>query len=170
MIKSNIKNGYPLQLGILGAGQLAKMLALEAYKMGLNVSTIDKSAETPAGDMTCKEFSKGWDDKAELDKFIEESDLVTLENEFIDPSILAYIEEKRLVFPSSKTISFIQDKFIQKETFNAAGIKVPNYKQINSVEEAIKFGEEFGFPYVMKARKFSYDGYGNYSVRNAEDA
>ena len=170
MIKSNIKNGYPLQLGILGAGQLAKMLALEAYKMGLNVSTIDKSAETPAGDMTCKEFSKGWDDKAELDKFIEESDLVTLENEFIDPSILAYIEEKRLVFPSSKTISFIQDKFIQKETFNAAGIKVPNYKQINSVEEAIKFGEKFGFPYVMKARKFSYDGYGNYSVRNAEDA
>lgn len=170
MISSNIKDGYPLRLGILGAGQLAKMLALEAYKMGLNVNTIDHSAETPAGDMTKSEFTKGWENTEELDKFIQESDIITLENEFIAPSILEYIEKSRKVYPSSKTLSLIQDKFIQKETFRNNGIKVPKYKLINSVEDAISFGEDFGFPYVMKARKFSYDGYGNYTVKDREDA
>ncbi len=170
MLKSNLKKGYPLHLGVLGAGQLAKMLAQEAYKMGLNIVTIDKSFETPAGDMTSYEFGNGWESTDELDKFIEESDIITLENEFIAPSILEYIERSRPVFPSSKTISLIQDKFIQKNTFKNAGINVPNYGDINSIDDAINFGKEFGFSYVLKARKYSYDGYGNYTVRNEEDA
>lgn len=170
MLKSNLKENYPLHLGILGAGQLAKMLAQEAYKMGLNVVTIDKSFGTPAGDMTSYEFGNGWESNDELDKFIEECDIITLENEFIAPSILEYIEKRRPIFPSSKTISLIQDKFIQKNTFKNAGINVPNYKEINSVNDAINFGKEFGYPYVLKARKYSYDGYGNYSVKNEEDA
>lgn len=170
MIKSNLKTNYPLRLGLLGAGQLAKMMAQEAYKLGLNVNTIDKSTETPAGDMTQNEFSLGWDNKNELDKFIEISDVITLENEFIDPTILEYIEQKRPVYPSSKTISLIQDKFIQKETFRNAGIDVPLFSEINSVEDAIEFGKQNGFPYILKARKFSYDGYGNFSVKSIDDA
>jgi 5-(carboxyamino)imidazole ribonucleotide synthase len=170
MLKSNFKSDLPLHLGVLGAGQLAKMLAQEAYKMGLNVVTIDKSFGTPAGDMTSYEFGNGWESNDELDKFIEECDVITLENEFIAPSILEYIERSRPIFPSSKTISLIQDKFIQKQTFENVGIAVPNYREINSVDDAINFGKEFGFPFVLKARKFSYDGYGNYSVRNEEDA
>ncbi len=170
MIKSNLKTNYPLRIGILGAGQLAKMMAQEAYKLGLNVNTIDKSTETPAGDMTQNEFSLGWDNNDELDKFIEISDVITLENEFIDPTILKFIEQKRPVYPSSKTISLIQDKFIQKETFRNAGIDVPLYSEINSVEDAIEFGKQNGFPYILKARKFSYDGYGNYSVKSNDDA
>lgn len=170
MIKSNLKTNYPLRIGILGAGQLAKMMAQEAYKLGLNVNTIDKSNETPAGDMTQNEFSLGWDNNDELDKFIEISDVITLENEFIDPTILKYIEQKRPVYPSSKTISLIQDKFIQKETFHNAGIDVPLYSEINSIEDAIEFGKQNGFPYILKARKFSYDGYGNFSVKSTNDA
>lgn len=170
MLKSNFKSDFPLHLGVLGAGQLAKMLGLEAYKMGLNLVTIDKSFGTPAGDMTSYEFGNGWESNEELDKFIEECDVITLENEFIDPNILEYIERSRPVFPSANTISLIQDKYIQKKTLESAGITVPKYKQINSEEEAINFGKEFGFPYVLKARKFSYDGYGNYSVKNENDA
>ena len=170
MIKSELRENRALQVGILGAGQLAKMLGLEAYKLGLNISTIDKSGDTPAGDMTSNEFTKGWEESDELDKFIESCDVVTLENEFIDPKILEYIERSRVVYPSSKTISMIQDKFIQKKTFESAGIDVPKYKDINSIEDAKQFGLDFGFPYLIKARKFSYDGYGNYTVRSIEDA
>ncbi len=170
MIKSEIKENSPVLIGILGAGQLAKMLALEAYKLGMNVATIDGSANTPAGDMTSNEFVNGWNDEGELDSFIEKADIITLENEFIDPKILAYIERSKVVYPSSKTISLIQDKFIQKNTFKNAGINVPNYAEINSIEDAKSFGKKFGFPFLLKARKFSYDGYGNYTVKNEEDA
>ncbi len=169
MIKSNNDDNMPIVLGILGGGQLAKMLALEAYKMGLNIAIIEKTAQSPAGEITQNEFPAGWDDKSELEKFIQASDIVTLENEFIDPEILAQIEKKRTVFPSSKTISLIQDKFIQKETFKSHGINLPNYAKLDNTAEAKEFAENNSFPIVIKTRKYGYDGYGNFTARNHGD-
>jgi 5-(carboxyamino)imidazole ribonucleotide synthase len=169
MIKSKNNKNNPLILGILGGGQLAKMLSLEAYKMGINISIIEKSSKTPAGEITQNEFPQGWKDRAELDKFIEISEVITLENEFIDPEILSYIEQKRKVFPSSKTISLIQDKFTQKETFASTGIPLPNYSEINSPKEAKYFAEKNSFPIVIKTRKYGYDGYGNFTAKNNDD-
>lgn len=111
MISSNINKDMPLTLGILGAGQLAKMTAQEAYKMGLNVAVIDKSEKTPAGDMTKADFPGSWENNEELKRFIEESDIITLENEFINPEVLREIEKSRKVYPSSNTIAKVQGKF-----------------------------------------------------------
>jgi 5-(carboxyamino)imidazole ribonucleotide synthase len=169
MLLSKINNDKPLTLGILGAGQLAKMIANEAYKLGLNISTIDKSTGTPTGDMTKMDFTKGWEDKEELDRFIESADVVTLENEFISPEILEYIEQKREVFPSSKTISMIQDKFIQKSNFKKADLPLPIFEEINSKEDAINFGKNYGYPYLIKTRTMGYDGYGNMTIHSEEE-
>jgi 5-(carboxyamino)imidazole ribonucleotide synthase len=159
----------PLTLGILGGGQLAKMLALDAYRMGLNVAVIENDTDTPAGDMTKQDFPGGWSDRANLDKFIEASDIITLENEFIDPEILDYILQKKTVYPSPATMRLVQDKYIQKQTFENAGIPVPKFAEINTAEEAKAFGTANGYPYVIKARKYGYDGYGNATVFSAED-
>ena len=169
MIKSKNNKNRPLILGILGGGQLAKMLSLEAYKMGINISIIEKSSKTPAGEITQNEFPLGWENRTEIDEFIKLSDVITLENEFIDPEILSYIEQKREVFPSSKTISLIQDKFTQKETFSSAQIPLPNYSEINSAKEAGIFAEKNSFPIVIKTRKYGYDGYGNFTAKNNDD-
>lgn len=168
MLKSNTRKSQPLTLGILGGGQLAKMLASAAYRMGLNVAVIENHSLSPAGDMTKLDFSHGWDKTAELDSFIESSDIITLENEFIDPEILEYIEQKRTVFPSSKTMRLVQDKLIQKETFQNAGLPVPNFVKLDSLEQAQSFGENNGYPFVIKARKYGYDGYGNATVFDKE--
>lgn len=168
MLKSKINKGMPVTLGILGGGQLAKMLASAAYRLGLNVAIIENHADSPAGDMTKYDFDKGWENSSELDRFIEKSDIITLENEFISPDILEYIEQFRAVYPSSKTMRLVQDKLIQKETFRNAGLPVPTFQIIESLEQAYGFGEANGYPYVIKARKYGYDGYGNATVFNKE--
>lgn len=163
------KTNEPLVIGVLGAGQLAKMLASAAYRMGLNIATIDKGEQTPAGDMTQYEFINGWTDAEDLEEFAEIADIVTLENEFIDPEILKQIEKKVAVYPSSKTMELIQDKFVQKTTFASAGIPVPVFAEINSYEDAEKFGQANGYPFLLKTRTLGYDGYGNFTVKNELD-
>lgn len=169
MLASLYHTDQPVTIGILGGGQLAKMLAQSAYRMGLRVAVIEHGKDSPAGIMTKHEFGNGWADDGDLEAFIAASDIVTLENEFIDPSILERIAEKRLVFPEPATIALVQDKFIQKRTMAQAGIATPEFAACNSPEELVAFGERHGFPIVVKTRKFGYDGYGNHTARNAND-
>ncbi len=168
MLKS-LNEEKTLVLGILGGGQLAKMLAIDAYKMGIEVAIIENGERSPAGDMTKFEFTGGWNNPSSLEKFIEASDIVTLENEFIDPSILEYIAKFNPVFPTPQTMKLVQDKFTQKTVFKRKRILVPPFAQIDSEEDALLFRERYGFPFVLKTRTLGYDGYGNYTVRNAED-
>lgn len=160
---------YPITLGILGGGQLAKMLANEAYKLGMNIAIIEKGANTPAGDMTKLDFTQGWENIDELNKFIAVSSIITLENEFINPDILEYIEKIKPVFPSSKTLKLVQDKLIQKTTFQNNNISVPIFENVETVEDAYRFGEKHSYPFIIKSRKMGYDGYGNAKVEKRED-
>lgn len=169
MLPSIYHNNKALTIGILGGGQLAKMLAQAAYRMGLGVAVIEHAESSPAGIMTQQEFSRGWTNEEELERFTLASDIVTLENEFIDPHILERIAEKRLVFPTPETVALVQDKFTQKQTMAQAGIPLPHFRAVESAQELIEFGHEHGFPLVVKTRKFGYDGYGNYTARTEND-
>ncbi|MBK9247556.1 MAG: 5-(carboxyamino)imidazole ribonucleotide synthase [Ignavibacteria bacterium] len=159
----------PFTLGILGGGQLAKMLAQSAYQLGLRVAIIEHGADSPAGIMTKLEFSGGWNSDVDLELFISASDTITLENEFIDPKIVERIAEKRLVFPTAQTLEKIQDKYIQKQTFRSCGIPTTEFISLDSPEDAIEFGTKHGFPFIIKTRTLGYDGYGNATVRNSND-
>jgi 5-(carboxyamino)imidazole ribonucleotide synthase len=160
----------PLTLGILGGGQLAKMLAQSAYQLGLRVAIIEHGENSPAGIMTKLEFSGGWSSENDLEEFINVSDIITLENEFINPAVLEKISERRLCFPTAETISLIQDKFTQKQTFRSAGIPTTEFEAIESAESALNFGSIHGFPFVIKTRTLGYDGYGNATIRTSNDA
>lgn len=164
-----MKFNYPLTVGILGGGQLAKMLAQEIYRMGMSLAIIENHADSPAGDMTKNDFPKGWNDKESLDKFIEICDVITLENEFINPEILENIEQRKPVFPSSRTMRLVQDKYIQKTTFQKAGVPVPTFQIINEMEDIHQFGEKYGYPLVIKSRFMGYDGYGNSTVKSKSE-
>jgi 5-(carboxyamino)imidazole ribonucleotide synthase len=168
MLQSKIDSGS-LIIGVLGAGQLAKMLAIDAYRLGLRFATIEGKAGSPASFMTKLDFSGADENREKLDAFVDGVDIVTLENEFIDPSILEYIEERKPVFPSAKSLRLIQDKLVQKDTFSRAGLQVPNYAKIDSIQDCIEFGKEFSYPFVLKSRKYGYDGYGNETVHSEEE-
>lgn len=166
----SLHTSRPFILGIVGGGQLAKMTAQAAYRLGLGIAIIEHGESSPAGSMTKHEFPNGWTDEKDLKHFTDISDTVTLENEFVNPDILSVIAERRLVLPSPDTIRLVQDKYIQKKTFSAAGIPMTDFEAIESAEDAITFGKKFGFPYVLKTRTLGYDGYGNATVRNEQEA
>lgn len=157
-------------IGILGGGQLARMSAIQAIRLGFDVAILEKEKNSPAGSLTKKEFV-GWVDQEKVfDKFIEASDIITLENEFIDYTYLEYIESKgKKVIPNSETISLIQDKLIQKTTFVKAGIPVAKFIEVNDriTYETIK--AELGNKFVLKSRKMGYDGYGNATIKNRNE-
>lgn len=169
MIPSTFDKEKPLTLGILGGGQLAKMLASAAYRMGMNVAVIEKGSNSPAGDMTKLDFHEGWLSDSELEQFITVSDVVTLENEFIDPDILDIVAARKPVYPTADTMRKVQDKLIQKQTFSDAGIPVPVFAPIDTLEQAQEFAKKYGIPFVIKARKYGYDGYGNATIFNEHE-
>jgi 5-(carboxyamino)imidazole ribonucleotide synthase len=141
------------------------MTAQEAYRMGMRVAVIEHGESSPAGVMTKLEFPGGWKDSEELERFIAASDIITLENEFIDPEILDVIAERRHVFPTPATMRLVQDKFTQKTTMAAVGIPVPTFAEMSTKDDLVAFGQQHGYPFVVKTRKFGYDGYGNATIR-----
>ncbi|MHB1048943.1 MAG: 5-(carboxyamino)imidazole ribonucleotide synthase [Bacteroidota bacterium] len=157
-------------IGILGGGQLAKMSAQAAIRLGFDVAILEKEHLSPAGQMTHQEFV-GWvDDTALMKRFARRCDIITLENEFVDHQRIALLERLgKPVIPSSGTISLIQDKLLQKEILSRKGIPVPRFLD---VEKHFSFADVAGIlgkPFLLKSRKMGYDGYGNALVRNEKE-
>lgn len=165
-----IKKDRKTVIGILGGGQLARMSAFQAIRMGFDIAILEKEKDSPAGVLTRNEFV-GWvDDKEIFKQFIQTSDVFTLENEFIDSSYLAEIEnQSKKVIPSSKTISLIQDKFIQKSTMEKAGVPVPKFLKVTSESYYEDISSILGKKFLLKSRKMGYDGYGNATVKNKNE-
>ena len=157
-------------IGILGGGQLARMSAYQAYKLGFEIAILEKSKNSPAGMMTKHEFV-GWvDDKKILSEFSKASDIITLENEFVDYHKLEFIEGlRKKVIPSPKTISLIQDKYIQKKTLRNKNIPVAAFFKVNDKTNYQEIANTLGKKFILKSRKMGYDGYGNYSVNTEKD-
>ncbi|MFA3781942.1 5-(carboxyamino)imidazole ribonucleotide synthase [Melioribacteraceae bacterium 4301-Me] len=154
-------------IGILGGGQLARMSAFEAYKLGFEIAILEKIKNSPAGQLTHNEFV-GWvDDEEVFNKFIQQSDIVTLENEFVDYQYLEHIERTgKKVLPSSKTIGTIQDKLFQKLAIRRNQIPVPNFIEIKKNYDYEMISTILGKKFILKSRKMGYDGYGNALITN----
>lgn len=157
-------------IGILGGGQLARMSAYQAYKLGFNISILEKEKDSPAGQLTHNEFI-GWvDDNSLVKKFTNISDVVTLENEFIDADRLKFIEQLgKKVIPSSNTIRLIQDKFTQKNTLSKSNIPVPLFVKVKTENDYKRISKLLGTRFILKSRKMGYDGYGNADVKNDKE-
>ncbi|MEN3026474.1 MAG: 5-(carboxyamino)imidazole ribonucleotide synthase [Chlorobiota bacterium] len=168
MLPSPYSPNRELTIGIIGGGQLAKMLAQAAYRLGLRVAIIEHGADSPAGRMTQLEFPEGWNSREALEAFLRVSDVITLENEFVAPELLEELAQHRLVYPTPETIRRVRDKLTQKQTMVAAGIPVPNFAGVDSSDDVLQFAEDYGFPVVLKTRTFGYDGYGNRTVHDRQ--
>ncbi|GMU86322.1 MAG: N5-carboxyaminoimidazole ribonucleotide synthase [Ignavibacteriales bacterium] len=149
-------------IGILGGGQLAKMSLLAAAELGFECAILENHSPSPAGKHTRFEFTGQIDDKDLFDRFIDASDVITLESEFIDPKYLRYIESRgKKVFPASVTLSLIQDKYIQKKSFSDAGVPVAKFSAVEDKVGYHSLSSVLGKKFVLKSRTMGYDGYGN---------
>lgn len=162
------------KLGFLGAGQLARMSALEAAKYGIQIHSFsDRNEQEPLEQFCANHFKGDFNNIDDLVDFAKTCDVITLENEFIDSSLLKEMVEKSgtPLFPSPKTFEAIENKWIEKETYAKAGIPVCPYKLIAKASgNLLDFGQTYGWPYLLKSSKGGYDGYGNATVHNEKEA
>jgi len=149
------------------------MSALQAFRYGIQVAVFsDRPENEPVQFMTPHSYADSFDDVDSMVEFAKKCDVITLENEFIDSTVLQELQDKSgtPIFPSPKSFSLIENKLIEKQTFENAGIPVTPYALVESDEDLKNFGNLHGWPYLLKSSKGGYDGYGNKTVRNLEDA
>ena len=160
-------------IGFLGAGQLARMSALQAFRFGMQVAVFsDRPEDEPVQFMTPHSYSGSFDEPSSMIEFAKRCDVITLENEFINSEVLKEVQEKSgtPILPSPDSFALIENKLIEKETFENAGIAVTPYRLITGEEDIQNFGKEHGWPFIMKSSKGGYDGYGNRTVKDLADA
>ena len=162
----------PFTLGILGGGQLGKMLLTETRKWDIRTKVMDPSAEAPCR-IACNEFVQG--DLLDFDTvlaFGKDVDVLTIEIENVNVAALETLEEKgKKVFPSAKTLKTIQNKGVQKTFYEENGIPTSPFTRFESsseIEKAYKEGN-LSFPFVWKSARFGYDGQGVKVLRSQED-
>ncbi|ORZ38069.1 phosphoribosylaminoimidazole carboxylase [Catenaria anguillulae PL171] len=166
------------RIGVLGGGQLGRMLIESAHRLNVSVVCLDSDPATPAkqllgppvaGTIDCGAFSNA----ADIRKFVSQSkiDVLTVEIEHVDTHVLDELEAegKVEVHPAPSTIRVIQDKFAQKEHLTKHGVPTSKYAPVPSVESLQSLAKEWGLPLMLKSKRWAYDGRGNYAVHSEED-
>lgn len=168
---TNLRSDFVI--GFLGAGQLARMSAMEAFHYGIQVASFsDRKEMEPLEFTTPYSFKGSFSDPESMLEFARFCDVITLENEFIPSEVLRTLQEVSgtPIFPSPDTFALIENKLIEKQTFEMAGISVTPYRLLLDGDDAEEFGNQHGWPFILKSSKGGYDGYGNRTVKNINEA
>jgi 5-(carboxyamino)imidazole ribonucleotide synthase len=151
-------------IGILGGGQLGRMMTAAAIRMGVHVRLLSPK---PAGPMAsyADAIVDDWTDREVLAAFAAPCDVITVESEWAPAAEMAEVlPPGTALWPRPETIDVISHKGIQKTRLADAGLPVPSFRRCATLDEALAAAEELGYPVVLKMYRGSYDGYGNATV------
>ncbi|MDF1796714.1 MAG: 5-(carboxyamino)imidazole ribonucleotide synthase [Coxiellaceae bacterium] len=157
-----------MKVGIIGAGQLARMMILAGIPMGLTFSTYSPEEITSMGEYAAHTVG-AYDDADALLAFAASVDVLTYEHENLPVEVLREIESKHALYPGSAVIAQVQDRLLEKQMFNKLGVPTNAFVEINSVDDAKAAGEQLGYPFIIKARRFGYDGKHQYRINHTHD-
>ena len=156
-------------IGILGGGQLGRMLALAGARLGFNIHIFDTVANGPAARVSARSWAAPWDDEGAVQTFAAKCDVLTFEFENIPAAALAAAESAAPVRPGRKSLELTQDRLIEKRFIRDAGCATVDFGEVNSLielEDAVKI---LGCPAILKTRRFGYDGKGQAVIRENTD-
>jgi len=157
-----------MRLGILGGGQLGRMIALAAYPLGVRCTVLDSAAESCAAHV-CDQIRGEFDDLQALYKLVQASDVVTFEFENVPVESARWLAERVPVFPPPRALEVSQDRLVEKAFFQSLGIPTPTFAAIDSRAEFERAIASIGIPSVLKTRRFGYDGKGQFVIREKAD-
>ena len=158
-------------IGVLGGGQLGRMLAEAASRLGFDVAVLERAADSPAGRIAAKTLVAPYDDEAALKALAEASDVVTYEFENVPAASLeALVRLGAEVAPGPKALSAAQDRVDEKTFLNAQGVATVAFAAASTPAEAVQAVAKVGVPSLMKTRREGYDGKGQRWVEHAADA
>lgn len=157
-------------VGVLGGGQLGKMLCQAASQMGIKVAILDPLENCPASSVCHEHVIGSFDDGDTVREFAKRCGVLTVEIEHVDAVTLEKLEKQGVVCePKASTIMIIQDKYRQKEHFSKFGIPLPDFVQVDNLSSIEKAGEMFGYPLMVKSKRLAYDGRGNAVAHNKRE-
>ncbi|GMI79179.1 hypothetical protein like AT2G37690 [Hibiscus trionum] len=149
-------------VGVLGGGQLGRMLCQAASKLAIKVMVLDPSENCPASALAYDHMVGSFDDSATVQAFAKRCGVLTVEIEHVDVATLEKLEQQGVdCEPRASTIRIIQDKYLQKVHFSRHGIPLPEFMEIDDLEGAKKAGVQFSYPLMIKSKRLAYDGRGN---------
>jgi 5-(carboxyamino)imidazole ribonucleotide synthase len=154
-------------IGILGAGQLGRMLALAGYPLGHRFRFLDPASDSPAG-LLADHLALGYADTSALEQFASGLDVITYEFENVPVDAARHLEKFVPVYPPSIALEKAQDRFIEKSFFQELGIPTPKFT-INGLDNGFTDKNGFSFPAVLKTRRMGYDGKGQTIINSETD-
>ncbi|MFD1330510.1 5-(carboxyamino)imidazole ribonucleotide synthase [Methylopila musalis] len=152
-------------IGILGGGQLGRMIALAAAPLGLRVHVYAPDADSPAFDVAAERTLAAYDDEAALALFAESVDVVTYEFENVPAATARLISAHRPLFPDARALSVTQDRLTEKAFVRDLGLPTPAFAPVDDRASMAAAVGAIGRPSVLKTRRFGYDGKGQVLVR-----
>jgi 5-(carboxyamino)imidazole ribonucleotide synthase len=153
-------------IGILGGGQLGRMMALSAREMGYGIAVLEPNEHSPCGQVADKEIVAAYDDLNGAKQLLSNCDVLTYEFENIDSQTANWLEQNGNLPQGSKLLSITQHRGKEKKAIEGSGIKVAPYHMVNSKEELLEAVNKLGLPAVLKTCRGGYDGKGQVVIRN----
>ncbi len=157
-------------IGIVGGGQLGRMLALAAARLGLQTCIYNDTQDAPAFQVTQQTIAAPYDDLAQLGAFADACDAVTFEFENLPAHAIAHLAEHVPVRPGAHALAMTQDRLMEKTFIEKLGLKTAPFFEVSSAAQAREaFGKLDGRG-ILKTRRFGYDGKGQAKVQSADEA
>jgi 5-(carboxyamino)imidazole ribonucleotide synthase len=157
-----------MRLGIIGGGQLGRMLALAAYPLGATSTVLDPTIGSSA--QVCDQVTGEYDSYPALYELAKASDVVTYEFENVPVEAARWLAERVPVFPPPRALEVSQERLAEKEFFASLGIPTPPFAAVNCESDFHSALAEIGLPVIVKTRRFGYDGKGQAVIRSRVDA
>jgi len=151
-------------IGIIGGGQLARMMCFEAHKLGYKTCIFSNTSDSPAFYVTDAKIMGDYSDISLIDQFIDMVSVVTFEFENLPYKTLEYIEKRTLMRPSSKALYISQDRVREKDFINQLGIKTTNYQEIKTLHDLKDTAATYDYNALLKTVQLGYDGKGQFSI------
>ncbi|WP_274363062.1 5-(carboxyamino)imidazole ribonucleotide synthase [Paenibacillus thermotolerans] len=169
--KTNIKPILPgATIGILGGGQLGRMIALAGRNMGYRFAVLDPTPDSPCGQAADRQITAGYADEAAARELASLSDVITYEFENVNAGVAAVLERESFVPQGSALLRTTQHRLREKQAIEAAGAIVAPYREVLDLPDLRRSIAELGLPCVLKTSTGGYDGKGQRVIRRAEEA
>ena len=156
-------------IGILGSGQLGRMLAMAALKLGLRCHVYAPERDAPAYDAASERTVAAYDDEAALARFAAAVDVVTYEFENVPLACAEFLAERKLVRPGPRALAVSQDRLAEKTFLSGLGLATAPFRTVPNLEALGPALAEIGRPAVLKTLRFGYDGKGQAMIREGSD-
>lgn len=157
-----------MKIGILGGGQLGRMLALAGIPLDLEFVFVDPTADGPVAPVGSQIIAH-YDDPAAIAELVTRSDVVTYEFENVSAEAANAIARERPLYPNPRALGTSQDRLLEKTAFVSLGIPVAPFRTVDSQADLTRAAAELGLPSLLKTRRFGYDGKGQRFLRNPAD-